>query len=530
MARRSGMTHTRQGVLPVAAMSPATRFRLALSVTLSGLVAASAIYGRARYFPPGEVLPGLRVDGTEVVGDVAAVIEARASALLARKIAVVPSDDRKRPLTTTTFAELGVDVDRERMRALALALGHEGDVLGRMEQADRARRGELDVPLLVRVDDKRAAALLAPLKLAEDTAAIPARLDLERRAVVPDKSGRAVDVAAAIAAIEPLARSSEATLVLPVHRYAPRISSEFLRGLDISTVLASFETGFSRGGDQGPRARNIEVGAAKLDGLVMPPGELVSFNQIVGERSEENGFQKAYEIFKGEMVPGIGGGTCQVASTLHAAVFFAGVDVLERLPHSRPSAYIPMGLDSTVVYPSVDMKLRNPFPFPVVVHAKVDGNKLRIEVLGKEKPASVTFSRAVVQTYPYTRKVIEEPGLSGQKVIVKQHGIRGFRVQRTRVLAFRDGKKRHESTYDYYPPTVEIYRVPASFDPSLLPPLPEEADANGDATTAPPSTASSSPSAQPGEAKPPLEIVNAPGTHTPNPAQANPARVFSLSH
>ena len=119
---------------------------------------------------------------------------------------------------------------------------------------------------------------------------------------------------------------------------------------------------------------------------------MVSFNAIVGDRSEENGFQKSWEIFKGEMVEGVGGGTCQVASTFHAAAFFGGLDVLERLPHSRPSAYIPMGLDSTVVYPIVDLKLRNPHPFPVVVHAKTDGNKLRDRSSSaRARPSKVTL-------------------------------------------------------------------------------------------------------------------------------------------
>src|SRR6185369_11267038 len=120
---------------------------------------------------------------------------------------------------------------------------------------------------------------------------------------------------------------------LPVKTFAPRISSAFLKSLDISTVVAEYETYFSRGGDQQRRGKNIDNAAQKLDGIVISPGELMSFNDVIGERSEANGFEKSWEIFKGEMVEGVGGGTCQVASTFHAATFFAGFDVLERLPH-----------------------------------------------------------------------------------------------------------------------------------------------------------------------------------------------------
>lgn len=117
-----------------------------------------------------------------------------------------------------------------------------------------------------------------------------------------------------------------------------------------------------------------------------------------------------------------------MASTLYAAAFFSGLDVLERLPHSRPSAYIPMGLDATVVYPDVDSKLRNPYAFPVAVHAKVDGNHLKVELLGASRPARrVQFTREILEALPYDRKVEEDAKLRGSFVRVKQHGLPGTR-------------------------------------------------------------------------------------------------------
>ena len=91
-------------------------------------------------------------------------------------------------------------------------------------------------------------------------------------------------------------------------------------------------------------------------------------------------------ISGGELIDGLAGGMCQIASTLHAAAFFAGLDIVSSTPHSRPSAYIPMGLDSTVVYPSTDLKLRNPYDFPVVMHYPVNQGAVKVELLGKERP------------------------------------------------------------------------------------------------------------------------------------------------
>ena len=321
--------------------------------------------------------------------------------------------------------------------------------------------------------------------------------------------------------------------------FAPRISAAFLKNLDISTVIAEYETSFSRGGEQKRRGKNIDNAAQKLDGLVISPGEMVSFNTVVGERSEANGFAKSWEIFKGEMVEGVGGGTCQVASTFHAAAFFGGLDLLERLPHSRPSGYIPMGLDSTVVYPSVDLKVRNPHPFPVVVHAKTDGNKLRVELLGKMRPVEVSFGRELLSTVAFKRKVVEEPSLSGKKVLVKQHGIKGFRVKRSRVLKYPDGTKKVEEATDFYPPTVEIYHVPVGFDLALLPALPggegEDSELGGNPSATPasvraPSPPSSNANATASSDAPAdgLVFVDAPGAHAPTAAQRDPSKSVFL--
>jgi hypothetical protein len=176
-----------------------------------------------------------------------------------------------------------------------------------------------------------------------------------------------------------------------------------------------------------------------------------------------------------------------VASTFHAAAFLGGLDVIERLPHSRPSAYITMGLDATVVYPIVDLKIRNPYDFPVVVHSHVQANTVVFELFGKERPARVIFKREIVATRPYTRKVEEKKGLPRDRVVRKQHGIPGYKIKRTRMIAFGDGRGRKEENVDVYWPTFELYLVAPGVDPEpLLPPPSEGQDESGSAAWAPP--------------------------------------------
>lgn len=521
--------------------------RLGIAAAILASVAGAGVYARLRYLPSSAVLPGISIDGERVADPtsdpaVRQLAEGRARTLLGRKVQLAMPGVEK-PVLETTLGELGLKVDVEQTVAVAERIGKTGDLLSRAEAAKTAREGGIDVPLLTSIDRAVAMPILEKLKETEDTQPVSARLDLEKHATIPEKEGHYIDIDATLARLEasvaaPAGGEVATRFELPLGTFAPRVSSAFLKSLDISTVVAEYETHFSRGGDQQRRGKNIDNAAQKLDGLVISPGELVSFNEVIGERSEANGFQKSWEIFKGEMVEGVGGGTCQVASTFHAAIFFGGFDVLERLPHSRPSAYIPMGLDSTVVFPAVDLKVRNPHPFPVVVHAKTEGGKLRVELLGKMKPVDVSFGRELVSTIPYKRKIVEEASLSGKKVLVKQHGIKGFKIKRSRVLRYPNGTSKKEETTDFYPPTTEIYHVPVGFDVAQLPPVPdgtEDSELGGN------------PSAAPAEARTPtsptntaaatacttcekpadgVEYVDSPGAHAPTSAQANPTKTI----
>lgn len=524
--------------------------RLGLVAALLLTVGVAGAGLQAHYLPAGYVLPGLLIDGERVpegadAANVRALVDARASALAARKVELVmPGADK--PVLETTLGELGLRVDVHATVAAAGRVGKAGDPWSRAQATGEARAGHIDVPLLVRIDREVAFPKLGALKETTDTEAVSARLDLDKHATIPEKDGRYIDSDGTVARLEAFARERHGKtdrVELPVATFAPRISAAYLKNLDISAVLAEYETFFSRGGEQKRRGKNIDNASQKLDGLVISPGEMISFNTVVGERSESNGFEKSWEIFKGEMVEGVGGGTCQAASTFHAAAFFAGFDVLERLPHSRPSAYIPMGLDSTVVYPGVDLKVRNPHPFPVVVHAKTEGGKLRVELLGKMRPVNVSFGRELESTVAYKRKIVEEPSLSGKKVLVKQHGIKGYRIKRSRLLKYPDGTSKKEEATDFYPPTTEIYHVPVGFDVALLPPLPggegEDADLGGNPSATPEAARAPAVSPAPGAAtactdcdKPAegLEFVDGPGAHAPTSSQRDPAKTMWLKH
>jgi vancomycin resistance protein YoaR len=518
------------------------------------LVAGGTVRARERLAPPE--LDGLKVDGAVIPHGVtpAAFVRARTDARLHRRVRLTLSGEDvagigtgfDAPDHTVSLGELGVSVDEDKVvRRVELLL--RGSWVEREERARLAKRGEIDIPLEPAVQESTARAIIQRIKESADRSPVSARLDLDHHTIVGEKDGFYVDALGALSAI---ARAAEvaappaaepAVIVIPTRAFPAHVSRAFVEKVNIDHVMSEYATFFSRSGDQARRGKNIDVAASKIDGLVLSPGELVSFNEIVGERSEDNGFAKSWEIFKGEMVEGVGGGTCQVASTFYAALFFGGLDVIERLPHSRPSAYIPMGLDATVVYPIVDLKIRNPYDFPVVVHAKVLGNQLKMQLLGAKKPAKVTFERELLAKYAYPRKVTFEQKLRGStKVVLKQHGIRGYKIKRTRTLAYSDGTRKKEENTDLYPATAEIYEVPPDFDVEQLPPLPADNVDEGEhaAEAAPVAAVAPEPAAEPaatpaackeGCPAPPLVVTLGPGAHVPTEAQANPPKTFSLT-
>jgi vancomycin resistance protein YoaR len=495
------------------------------------VVAAAGVLGglhlRNTYFPASETLPGLTIDHAAVTGDAQSFVAERAKRKLAETVRFELDGGL---LAEAKLSDLGVRIDENRTTTLALGLGHSEDLLLRADLATRAAKSELDVPLFVTTDADPIVHLFAKIKEDHDHNPVSARVDFDHGGARAEAAGKYIDVDSVRARVAEVAAAptsdSPNVIVVETRSFSPRIVSSFVSGIDVDATLSSFDTFFSRGGEQARRGKNIDVAASKLDGLVLMPGVLVSFNDVVGARNEDNGFSKSWEIFKGEMVEGVGGGTCQVASTLHAAAFFGGLDIVERLPHSRPSAYIPMGLDATVVYPVVDMKLKNPYRFPVVVHAVSEGPRIHIEIRGEKKLAHVTFSREVKKVLPFDRKIEEKAGISRARVIVKQHGVSGFKIERKRILAFADGRKREEKENDTYPPTSEVFQVAPGFDTSVLPPLPDptDEDASENASTETPSQSTVTTNALASN----VVMQDAPGAHPPTAAQLSPEPTVTI--
>lgn len=372
---------------------------------------------------------------------------------------------------TGTRAELGGRIDEDALAARITRARSPGSLLVRHHGA-----GPIDVPLDPTLDPSMLLARLDAAREAIDRAASDARIDARSGRITAERVGRRLDVHATLDRVaEALATGTHevdavVTTLVPTHTAAE------LGAVRIDALLGFFETHYSSLPEAADRTFNLRVAATHVDGTVLMPGDELVFDDVVGERSEVNGFRPAPQIASGEVVDGVGGGTCQVAGTLHAAALFAGLPILERHPHSRPSGYIWMGLDAMVTYGGMGLRFRNDLPFPVVIGMTMEGGVLRAEIRGARASRLVTFARRVDETVPFGVREERDPSLPEGVRVLRQRGVPGFRITRYRTVrdvtlnqAFRE---RDESSY---PPTEEIWRVGTG-----APPPPEYVAETGD--------------------------------------------------
>jgi len=396
--------------------------------------------------------------GSELV----APLTAAAEKFLASKV-VLGFDDKN---VEATWSDLALVVDKQSIEREAARLAQLGKQASAVGPDYYASAGQL-VP--VSLDRQKALAALVDYKTTYDRAPVDARADLEHRLVVPEKPGFGIDIYGSLGVLEQGARAGAHQVALVAGELPPAVTREKLGNLDVSHVMGWWETKYPQ--VEKDRNYNLKVAAEKLNGHILMPGEDFSFNAIVGDRTEKEGYRVAHVIQAGEMIDGLAGGTCQISSTLHAASFFAGLEMTSTRPHSRPSAYITMGLDATVVYPTTDFKMKNPYDFPVAIRYVVAQGIVRVEILGKERPyEKVQFEREILEEKPYETITREDPTLPIGATVVEQGGFPGYKLERRRVF-FKDGKKvKTEKRKLEYPPTTEYLRIGSNPDPNLVAP------------------------------------------------------------
>lgn len=208
----------------------------------------------------------------------------------------------------------------------------------------------------------------------------------------------------------------------------PEITRNDLYNQLFSCTLGSFTSRYSTSNK--PRTANVVLASKLINGMVLAPGETFSYNKAVGPRTAARGFKEATVYSNGESVPGIGGGICQVSSTLYSAVLYADLEVVERTNHSMTVDYMPKGQDATVSYGTIDFKFRNNTKNPIKISAVPSGGVLTVSIMGTKPDAerTVKITNSIVEVINKTTQDVSDESLGAGETKTLSVGKTGYVV------------------------------------------------------------------------------------------------------
>ena len=189
------------------------------------------------------------------------------------------------------------------------------------------------------------------------------------------------------------------------------------------------------------RSTNLRLASEKINGTVLKPGETFSYNKTVGARTIAAGYKNAKVYESGKVVDGIGGGICQVSSTLYNAALLANLEIVERRNHQFVTSYVGAGRDATVVYGQTDFKFKNTRKYPIRIVVTTNAGILKISIFGikEENEYTFKFNTKTVSSIPYKTQYIEDSSLPAGTEKVEQKGANGL-ITETYITKMLDGK------------------------------------------------------------------------------------------
>lgn len=210
-----------------------------------------------------------------------------------------------------------------------------------------------------------------------------ATLDKENNyAVIPSKDGISFDASAAQSSYDACEPGGQFEVPLTIDK--AEITTEDMNANLFQAELGSYST---KGGGSAGRKTNIDLAVKSCNGVILLPGETFSYNDVLGERTADRGYQPAGAYSEGEVVEQLGGGICQVSSTLFAALLQTNLEIVTRSSHSMPVSYLPMGMDAAVSWGGPEFKFKNNLTYPIKISAAYSDGTITFKILGAKADA-----------------------------------------------------------------------------------------------------------------------------------------------
>ncbi len=246
--------------------------------------------------------------------------------------------------------------------------------------------------------------------------------------LVPERYGYMLDKHNLLLSIQQVLNDPHSSFVVevPMEKISPDITISLLKEKGIESLASSCSTRFDPMNTN--RVHNIELAASHLHNYLLAPGEILSLNALIGDTTPEKGYREAFVMVGNELVPGYGGGVCQISTTLYNAALLANLQIIERHNHHMSIPYIAPGRDATIVYGVRDLKFRNNRDHHIFINADVDYDKLRFSLFGTPMEENVIIDTQILAVYEPPVRYFYTPEVSlGEEDIIE--GSPGYLVE-----------------------------------------------------------------------------------------------------
>lgn len=284
------------------------------------------------------------------------------------------------------------------------------------------------------------------------------------------KEENGLDFAISLDDAKKLVSQNQESFTIPLKVLKPKVTVKSLGQEAFPDLLATYSTTYSTGNAN--RATNISLAVKSVNGYVLMPGETFSYNSTVGERTASRGYKEAGVYLNGEVTTGLGGGICQVSSTLYNAILLANLEIVERSNHTFKPTYVPAGQDATVSWGAPDFKFKNNRNYPIRISASTSNGTILFNVYGlkSDDDYQVKILSYEVGSIPFSTQYQETSSLPSGTQKVSQAGSNGCKTQTYKVL-YKNGAEVSKTLLnsDTYKPHNQVVLVGTGSAPTSTP-------------------------------------------------------------
>lgn len=465
-------------------------------VAVIGVAGVVAVIAKNHFGNENLICEGITVGSLDVSGMTKDAAQEKIDAMIAsheqRQIVVQIGEHE----LTATCQELGLSYETDAYGEKALAIGKEGNLWERYKEIEKAKKEGVKLELNADLNEEVLKNFVEEQCGSYDVKAKDSKLKYQNGKLIATKSrtGHELQVEETTELLKAAVLSEEEADQVEVTAVIETVEPEYLQEevAKCTDLLGSYSTTYNS--YQVERSSNVATAAGRINGTVVYPGETFSTIKVIKDRTIENGYKSAPEYSSGKVIDGIGGGVCQVSTTLYNAIINAELEIVERSPHSMVVSYVDVSRDAAIAGDYKDFKFKNNTDYPVYIMGSAYSGVLSFKVYGydqRDANRTISFESEITDTIePGEEVVTEDSTLPEDYREVTQTAHVGYRAKLWKIIKV-DGVQTEKiqinsSAYNASPQYVTVGKQKES--PS---PKPTDKSKNKDkqkATKAPKST------------------------------------------